>query len=133
MNPEAGILNVLKQVEATFSGLDFNGWIANFHLPCTVILPDRIFSSMSIDDTRAQFQPLFQSLKGKGFTRTQLDRCKIRMLTATTAIADTVWTRYRGEQVLEQLGATYLFLNMKGSWKIAVLTGYPAAASALSA
>lgn len=129
MNSEAGIHSVLKQVESAFSALDFDGWIACFHSPCTVIMPDRIFSSASNADTRAQFQPMFDSLKKKGFTRTHLERCKIRMLTGTTAIADTVWTRYRGEEVLEQLGATYLFLNLNGSWKIAVLTGYPAAAS----
>ena len=133
MNSEASILAVLKRVESTFSELDFDGWIACFHSPCTVIMPDRIFSSASIADTRAQFQPMFDSLKGKGFTRTYLERSKIRMLTGTTAIAETVWTRYRGEQVLEQIGATYLFLNLQGSWKIATLTGYPAAASSLSA
>ncbi len=133
MNSEADIHSVLKQIETTFSALDFDGWIACFHSPCTVILADRIFSSASIADTKAQFQPMFDGLRRKGFTRTQLDHCKIRMLTGTTAIADTVWTRYRGEQILEQLGATYLFLNLQGSWKVATLTGYPAAASSLMA
>ena len=100
MDSTSAIHAVLKTVGQAFSALDFDQWIACFHAPRTVIFPDRIFTSASNDETRALFQPFFDKLRSKGFTRTQLDRCSIRMLTETTAIADTLWTRFGENDVV---------------------------------
>ncbi|MBT8145869.1 MAG: hypothetical protein KJN90_03400 [Gammaproteobacteria bacterium] len=71
--------------------------------------------------------PFIERMKDKVLKRTQLDLYNIKLLSDTTAIASTIWTRFDNqEQVIERLSATYLFSLVDGQWKIAVLTGHSA-------
>jgi len=127
MSNEEQIQALIEEAGNAFSALDFDRWLNCFHSPRTVILPGSVFSSGSYDESKAALMPVFERVQQKGFKRTQLDLCNIRILSDTTAIASTVWTRFGSdEQVLERLGATYMLLHADGQWKIAVLTAHGA-------
>jgi hypothetical protein len=125
MTPEEEIAAVLQNIGGAFSRLDFSAWLACFHSPRMVFLADRIFVSSTEAEFREVMGPMFARLKAKGFKRTQLDVCNVQILTDSSAVASTVWTRFdSGEQVIERLGATYMFSRMGGKWKVATLAGH---------
>lgn len=66
--------------------------------------------------------PYFENLKDRGFNSSTLDLCNIKLLTDTTAVASTVWTRYAGDKVLENFGTTYLFQKTENIWRAIMVT-----------
>ena len=126
MKQKEEIRLLMKQVGTTFSNLDFDGWINCFHNTHTFVHDD-VFSSSSYEDSKAYLFPIFENMKARGLKRTDLDVCNIKMLTETTALVSTVWSRIdRSENLMEQLGATYLIVCANGEWKVALVTGHGA-------
>lgn len=124
----------LHKVEAMFSKLDMAGWLACFHAARVMVLPGFAFMPSTVEECEALAGPYVQALRAKGFDRTQLGRVGIRYLTDSTALVTALWTRYGGSEVLEALGATYLFLKCDGDWQITMVTthGIEAAEPALA-
>lgn len=127
MSKQDEIRKVIDRVGATFSKLDFDGWIDCFHSPHTVITADSILSPTDHEESKRVLQPMFDNMKKRNFKCTILETCNIRLLSDTTAIVSTVWSRMDvDDNLMEKLGATYLLLLTQGDWKIAVVTGHDA-------
>ncbi|MBC52927.1 MAG: hypothetical protein CMQ34_03735 [Gammaproteobacteria bacterium] len=122
----------MRAIGDAFSSLDFDAWLSHFCVPRMVISKGAVFSSSSYDDTRSMMMPVFDSLRKRGFSRTRLDTCRIKLLSDTTAMASTVWTRLDDSgNMLETLGATYTLVSGGGTWKVAVVMSHSAEAVAI--
>lgn len=126
MTDEHEIVAVIDSIGESFSRLDIPAWLDNFHQPRLMVLPDRCLSPASEAECREAMGPYFQELADCGFNRTVLDRSAVRFLSKTTAVASTVWTRYADDEVLERLGATYLFQKANGRWAATTITTHSA-------
>ena len=123
MNQTEEIRLLMKQLGETFSELDFDGWLGCFH-PTHTFVHDDVFSSSNYEESKAHLSPIFLDMEARGLKRTDLDVCNIKMLTASTALVSTVWSRIdKNEQLMEQFGATYLVIMTNGEWKVALVTG----------
>ncbi|MFT6433720.1 MAG: hypothetical protein ACJAVI_001762 [Candidatus Azotimanducaceae bacterium] len=124
MTKQGEIKALMERVGATFSDLDFEGWLNCFHSTHTFVHAT-VFSSSSFEESKAALSPIFKNMKSRGLKRTDLDVCNIKMLTETTAIVSTVWSRIDAEEnLMEQLGATYLVIFEQNEWKVALVTGH---------
>jgi len=124
MNQEEQIRMLMNRVGETFSNLDFDGWINCFHTSHSFV-HETVFSSSSYVESKAHLYPMFENMEARGLKRTDLNLCNIKMLTATTALVSTVWSRIdKNEILMEQFGATYLVVLDNGEWKIALVTGH---------
>ena len=113
---------VIEKIAASFSQLDLAGWLENFHAPRMIVLPDATFSPVDADDAQRLFGPLVESLRARGFTRSSLDSCGVQLLTPLTAVASATFTRLAGDEVLEELGATYILQKRDGRWGVVLVT-----------
>jgi len=121
------IKQLFQAIGETFSNLDFDAWLSHFTTPRTIISKGNVFSSASTEETRNMMMPVFQSLRQRGFTHTRLDKCHIKLLGDTNAMASTVWTRLDGNgDVIETLGATYTLVLADDAWKVAVVMSHRA-------
>ncbi|HBN16285.1 MAG: hypothetical protein CMQ46_03390 [Gammaproteobacteria bacterium] len=121
------ITHLMQSIGETFSRLDFDAWLALFTTPRTIISKGNVFSSTSAEETRNKMMPVFDSLHQRGFAHTRLDKCHIKLLGDTNAMASTVWTRLDGNgDVIETLGATYTLVLADGAWKVAVVMSHRA-------
>jgi hypothetical protein len=128
------IRQLMHAIGRAFSDLDFDAWLALFCAPRTVISRGTVFSSSSYEDTRSMMQPVFDSLRQRGFSHTRLDACRIKLLGDTSAMASTVWSRLDGNgSVIETLGATYTLVSTGGLWKVAVVMSHSADVMAIEA
>jgi hypothetical protein len=128
------IRQLMHAIGKAFSSLDFDAWLALFCAPRTVISKGVVFSSSSYEDTRSFMAPVFDGLRKRGFSHTRLDTCHIKLLSDTSAIVSTVWSRFdRAGQIIETLGATYMLVSSGDSWKVAVVTSHRADVLAIEA
>ena len=126
MTDDEQIGAILQRIEDTFSRLDLSGWLECFHPLAIAVIPP--FEPVSLQDTeacQALLEPYAARLQAAGFNRTQMGGCAIRYLTETTALVTVRWTRYGGDNVLESIGGTYLFLKTAEGWRITMLTSHP--------
>jgi len=125
MDDKAKILDVLKNIEASFSKLDVASWLECFHLPRIMVLPQVALAPSSEAECRELLEPYFENLREQGFDRSNLEEANIKFLTDTTAMVGAVWTRYASDTIIERFGATYLFLKSDDSWLITMVTPHP--------
>ena len=122
MPEEDGVRAVIENIAETFSRLDLAGWLDNFHAPRMIVLPDATFSPVDATEAERLFNPILESLRARGFTRSTLDSCSVQLLTPLTAVASASFTRFAGDEVLERLGATYVLQKRDGHWGVLLVT-----------
>ena len=122
MPEEDEIRGIIENMADSFSQLDLTGWLANFHQPRMIVLPDAAFSPVDVADAERLFIPMAESLRARGFTRSSLDACGVRLLTPLTAIASATFTRFADDEILEELGATYILQKRDGRWGVLLVT-----------
>ena len=125
MTDEQEIEKVLGKLAETVSDLEVRAWIKNFHNPRLIVFPDTSYSPANENACREVMEPYFQDLRDRGFTHTVVNESQIRILTDTTAIVHTSWTRYSGENPMENIGATYMFQKSANVWGVIMVTSYP--------
>ncbi|MGI9315722.1 MAG: DUF6841 family protein [bacterium] len=125
MTNEQEIERVLTRLAETFSQLDFDAWIKNFHTPTLLVFPDQAYSLENEMAFRALMTPYFQNLRDQGFTQTRMNESQIRILTETTAIVSSNWTRYAGSTPMESIGAAHMFQKSANTWGVIMVTSYP--------
>ena len=119
------IEQVLRNIAETVSKLDVGAWLDNFHNPRLIVSSETSYSPANESECREFMGPYFQNLREKGFTHTKINTSQIRMLTDATAIVTTTWTRYADSEVLENIGATYMFQKSDNIWRAIMVTSYP--------
>ena len=122
MTHEQEIQQLIHALGEAFSALDIDAWLNGFHLPHTIATPDSVFSSHSHDDTRAAMLPLFEKMRQRGFSKTELETCNIKLLSDTTAMVSTIWSRFAADELLERIGATYFVMCGEQGWKAVMVT-----------
>ena len=67
-----------------------------------------------------------ESLRARGYARSELHRATVKVLSAATALASVEWVRRKANnEELERLGGTYAFFKSKDGWKIVMVTVHP--------
>lgn len=125
-DPKADIRALYGRVAQHFSALDLAAFRGCFHLPC--LLTTREGVHLAADE--AAFETLFggvmNTLKQAGFTRSAVERQQIRVFDEATALTSVLWVRYKGDDILERLGATYTLTRVEGNWRITALVAHGA-------
>ena len=102
-----------------FSKLDLDAIVSYFHLPCTFIVPQRVFVFSSASEVQGFWGPRFDDLKKQGFARTQRDQVNIKVLNDDTAMASSRAIRYKEDgSEFERRGATFVLRKTDAGWKI---------------
>ena len=123
---EASILAVLRGVEAAFSDTDLPRYLTFFYSPYLIMAPAGVIAPSSEDEALALLRPQVDSLRARGYARSELNQAKVKLLSATTALASVEWTRFKAkDEELERLGATYAFFKGESGWKIVMVSVYP--------
>ena len=118
MADDEAIRDVLSDVEAAFSRLDIDAWFRCFHNPSILVAPQAVIVLSSEVQAREVLRPEVERLRERGFARTRLDNCHVKLLTEATAIASTAWSRLDSDDnIIERLGATYVFCRPTEQWR----------------
>jgi ketosteroid isomerase-like protein len=105
-----------------FSNLDLKAIVSYFHLPCTFIVPQKVFVFPSASEVEGFWGPRFADLKAQRFGHTERAAGNVRALNDDTAIASSLAVRYSEDGVeLERRGATFILRKNGGEWKIVSL------------
>ena len=125
-NPSADIRALYGRVTEHFSAGNVDALRACFHLPLLITSPDGVVLVADDNDFQTVFGGTIEQLRNNGFTRSAIERQQIRAFSPNTALTSVLWVRYRGEDILERLGATYTLTRSEGTWRItALLTHEP--------
>lgn len=117
------ILAVLRKVEVAFSDGDLERWLSLFHSPYLIMAPEGVIAPSSDEEALALIRPQTEDLRARGYTRSEMNRPTVKLLSPTTALAAVEWVRRKGnEEEFERLGATYAFFKGDDGWKIVMLT-----------
>jgi ketosteroid isomerase-like protein len=122
VNDRAAITQVLTNYYRAFSTLDVQTFLPFFHQPCLVIGPQGVLAAPTPAVLATAFVPALESLRAKGYGRSELNLEKLEPLSATAALATGVAVRYKADgQELDRAGVTYLLHKAETGWRIAVL------------
>jgi hypothetical protein len=114
-------LGILADYYTAFSTLEVRAFLPYFHEPSLLIGPQGIFAAPTRADVATTFAPAVESLRARGFGRSELSVRQSKMLSETVALVIGVAIRYKSDgQELERVGVTYILHNDAG-WKIAVV------------
>ncbi len=125
---EESVLGVLRGVEAAFSDADLPRYLSFFHSSYLIMAPAGVISPSTEDEALTLLRPQIENLRARGYSRSELGRTTVRILSPTTALAAVEWIRRKAnEEELERLGATYAFFKGEHGWKIVMVTVHPPA------
>ena len=115
-------LEALHEYYATFSTLDLTAIASHFTEPCGSMSPQGVFSVL----TRAEFEkalaPMIDSLKAKGYGRSEFDSGQVIDLGPAAALVKGVAVRYTAAgPELERVPISYLLHRSGDEWKIAMM------------
>jgi hypothetical protein len=119
---EAEIVQFFDDYAADFSRLGIQTILHYFHRPCMVIAPQGVFTLISDIEVEQLFEPMFENLKLRGYTRSDWIEMQIKFLNDNVALASSVAVYYdAGSSELERTGGTYALHKTDRGWKIAVI------------
>jgi len=121
MNQEPAV-TALKDYYAAFSTLDAQQYLSYFHEPSLLIGPQGVFAATTRALLMTVFAPAVETLRAKGFGRSELSVRDLKSLSATATLVTGVAIRYKIDGTeLERVGVTYVLHKTDSGWKIAVL------------
>jgi len=116
------ISDLFEEIAAAFSGLDLKRFRSCFHLPCVMITPQRVASASSEGEFDSLFTSIMDSLKARGFARSEWVEKHVKLQSNSAATASVLWIRFKKDgSELERLGATYALYKSNANWKIAMV------------
>jgi hypothetical protein len=124
LSEEDEIRAVLENIATSFLRLDIAAWLENFHSPRMILTPGACGTPVAAADAEVLLSPVVASLQERGFNRTSIDSCGVKLLTPDTAIASAVFSRYADEEVLESLGGTYFLQKGNGRWGVILVAAH---------
>jgi len=121
MNDNADVRQYLSEYYTAFSTLDLESIAPFFHEPSVFISPQGVLATQTSGDVKAAFRVIAETLRSKGYGRSELINLKVQQLSDTTTLASGIADRYKanGEE-LERVGVTYVLQKSLDGWKIAV-------------
>ena len=122
IDDEAEVVQVLTDYYSVFSTLDVQAVLPYFHEPSLLIGLQGAFAAPTRALLPTAFTPAIESLRARGFARSELSVQNVRSLSATATLVTGVAIRYKLDgQQLDRAGVTYVLHKADTCWKIAVL------------
>ena len=122
-NNEEDVKQVLTDYYKAFSTLNVQSILRYFHRPALLIGPSGVIALPTPEAVVPIFGPVMESLRQRGYGRSELSLQQLRLLSATAALATGGAIRYKTDgQEMERVGITYLLHKADSSWKFAVMT-----------
>ena len=122
MNNRQTATETLFDYYAAFNTLDPQGALPYFHEPTLLIGPRGVFAAPTHDSLTPVLATIIDSLRARGFGRSELSVQRATFLSASTNLVTGVAIRYKVDgQELERVGVTYALQSADNRWKIAAL------------
>lgn len=113
---------MLTDYYSDFSTLDVQRFLSYFHEPAFLMSPQGVSVVQTQAELSAVFTPAIESLRQRGYARSELSNLRLKRLSATIILASGVAVRHRVDgQELDRVGVTYLLRKADNRWKIAAL------------
>jgi len=121
INEEVAV-RTLVDYYAAFSTLDVQAFVRFFNEPAILVAPQGVIAAATHDVLANVVQGLVDSLRAKGFGRSELVVRRVERLSDTATVVTGTAVRYKasGEE-LERVGVTYVMHSAENHWRIAVL------------
>lgn len=121
MDDASAVRQVLTDYYSAFSTLDVQEILPHYHEPCLLIGPQGVAALPTRAAMAAAFTPLMESLRARGYSRSESSELHVKQLSDTAALASGVAVRHRIDgQELERVGVSYLLHKTDNRWQIAV-------------
>jgi ketosteroid isomerase-like protein len=130
MSDEAAVRKMLDEYYRAFSTLRVQAILPYLDQPALLVGPQGVIALPTPSAIEPIFGPVMESLRTRGYARSELGSQEIRILSAQAALATGIAIRYRTDGTeLESAGITYLLRKSDDGWKIVamVLHGAPTA------
>jgi ketosteroid isomerase-like protein len=115
-------LESLLEYYRAFSTLDVSAFVSYFCEPSLTIARQGVFSAANRGTQADSFAPIVESLKARGYGRSEFVDAQITMLGETDALVRGVAVRYTAAgSELERIRLSYLMHRNDAGWRIAVL------------
>lgn|SRR5262245_30504261 len=115
-------VRTLVDYYTAFSTLDVQAFLRFFHEPALLVGPQGAIAAPTHDVLAKVFQGVADSLRAKGFGRSELVVGRVQRLSDTGTLVTGTAVRYKasGEE-LERVGVTYVMHGAENRWRIAVI------------
>jgi ketosteroid isomerase-like protein len=115
-------LDAIHEYYRAFSTLDLSAIASYFSEPSMTIAAQGVFAAADRGALKDSLAPLVQSLKAKGYGRSEFTQPQVTMLGEADALVRGVAVRYTAAgSELERVALSYLMHRSDAGWKIAVL------------
>ena len=115
-------LEAIHEYYRAFSTLDLSAIVSYFCEPSMTIATQGVFSAANRGTLADSLAPLVQSLRAKGYGRSEFVDAQVTMLGESDALVRGVAVRYTAAgPELERVRLSYLMHRSDVGWKIAVL------------
>lgn len=115
------VTQTLLDYYTAFSSLDVRAVLPYFHEP-SLLMGQGVLAAPTHDVLTTALTTAIESLRSKGFGRSELSVRRVESLSASATLVTGVALRYKVDgQELERVGVTYVLYNVASQWKIAVL------------
>ena len=122
MNNQRAAIQALLDYYAAFNSLDPQATLPFFHEPTLLIGPQGVRAAPTHDILTPILATAIESLRARGFGRSELRVRRAEPLSAGTTLIAGVALRYKVDgQELERVGVTYVLQSADNRWRIAVL------------
>jgi ketosteroid isomerase-like protein len=120
VDDRAAVSRVLADYFNAFGTLDMQAILPYYHEPCLLVGPQGVVAMPTHDAMAATLEPMLESLRTRGYARSEFNAPHIKQMSATAALVSGVAVRFKADgQELERLGVSYLLHKTDDGWKIA--------------
>ena len=125
MDDKTAVTRVLTDYYNAFSTLDVKAIVPYYHEPSLFITPPGVIAAPTHAAMTEGFTAVTESLRARGYSRSELSMLHVKQLSATATLASGVAVRYKADgQELERVGVTYLLHKADSRWRIAVVVSH---------
>jgi len=122
MDDQRAVIQTLLDYYAAFNSLDPRATLPFFHEPTLLIGPQGVLAAPTHDLLAPVMATAIDSLRARGFGRSELSVRRAEPLSASTSLVASVAVRYEADgQELERVAVTYVLQRTDTRWRIAVL------------
>ena len=122
MNNQRAVVQTLSDYYAAFNSFVPQATLPFFHEPTLLIGPQGVLAAATHDILTPVLATAIDSLRARGFGRSELSVRRAEPLSASTNLVTGVAVRYKVDgQELERVGVTYVLQSADNRWRIAVL------------
>lgn len=115
-------LEAIHEYYRAFSTLDLSAIVSYFCEPSMTIARQGVFSAANRGTLADSLAPLVESLRARGYGRSEFIEAQVTMLGESDALVRGVAVRYTvAGSELERIRLSYLMHRSDDGWKIAVL------------